>query len=221
MKAWSRSLAILSVLALAPASAFAQSNEGFYASIGGLYVMPMEASPSYAEAGVEITAKVPLDSGPAFVAAVGYETSGPLRGELELGYRSSSWDKFKGLSGSSDVDIPGDLTTTSLMANGILSFGEAWRFKPYVGAGLGFARHSASIDAATPTVGSETLGVEGSSDDDTVFAHQLMLGVAYPLSDAAEVRLGYRYFGTGEGDFDGIKMDYGSHNLEVGVRFRF
>ncbi len=103
--------------------------------------------------------KHPAGQKPRFLAAVGYETSGPLRGEIEFGYRSSSWDKFAdgrvtyqgNLLASGDVEIPGDPKTMSLMANGIFSFGEARRFKPYVGAGVGFARHEASPDAVTLT----------------------------------------------------------------------
>ena len=41
------------------------------------------------------------------------------------------------------------------------------------------------------------------------------------MSDSAEARFGYRYFATGEADFDGTKADYSSHNLEIGLLFRF
>ena len=107
------------------------------------------------------------------------------------------------------------------MANGIMVFDDSWGFKPYVGAGIGFTQHDASRDEYRVTVNGTTLTVESSSADDTVIAYQAMLGVAYPLSEKAEARFGYRYFATGEADLDGTKADYASHNIEAGILFRF
>ena len=47
-------------------------------------------------------------------------------------------------------------------------------------------------------------------------------GVGYALSDNAEVRLGYRYFGTSKADFGGgSETTYGAHNFELGLLYRF
>ena len=46
----------------------------------------------------------------------------------------------------------------------------------------------------------------------TEIAYQALAGVAYPMSEAAEIRLGYRYAKA---------SDYGSHNIEAGILFRF
>ncbi len=216
------------LLAFAPGVAAAQSNDGFYASVSGFYVLPTESSTSYTEGDLKLTGDIPLDSGPGFALAVGHGTSNGLRGEIELAYRSSSWDKYENLDltfdgdsiASGDLEIGGDLKTLSLMANGIVAFDASWGLRPYLGAGLGFAQHDVTTDAFTLTVDGNTHEFASSSSDDTVFAWQVMFGLTYPVSDSAEARFGYRYFATGEADFDGTKADYGSHNLEIGLLFR-
>ena len=231
MKFRNRLNTVLIALALVPAIAVtAKANQsGLYASLGGLYVLPTDSDTSYSEGDFKLTGTIPLDSGPGFTAAIGYGAPDGLRGEIEIGYRSSSWDELSNLNlsyqggsvASDDLSIGGDLTTISLMANGIMVFDASWGVKPYVGAGVGFAQHDASTDAFTLTNNGDSYPIESSSSDDTVFAYQLMLGVAYPLSEKAEARFGYRYFATGEADLDGTKADYASHNIDVGILFRF
>ena len=64
-------------------------------------------------------------------------------------------------------------------------------------------------------------------DDDTVFAYQGTVSVAYSFSPQWEGMLGHRYFGTDDADFvdstgfpfsaDGMQM----HVIEIGARFRW
>ncbi len=235
MKAWSRSLAILSVLALAPVSAFAQENtslintDNLYISLAGLYVMPEDSELSTEVLGHTATSDLSMKSGIGFLAALGFGDDVGFRGELELGRRSSDFDKLNGLTvsgptvnGSLEGSAPydGSISTWTVMANGIGAT-EVWELRPYIGAGLGFAFADAKEEAQAWQFGDQVLESEGGDATDTMLAYQLMLGVAYPMSDAAEIRLGYRYFGTNEGEFDGIKASLSSHNVEVGIRFRF
>ena len=239
MKAWLKPIATIFVLALLPFSAAAQSTEaqpaaaksteGFYASIGGMYALPYDSDGSYEEGDFRLTGTVPLDGGPSFVAAVGYEMKSGLRGEIELGYRSTSWDKYEDLDltfqggsiASGDLEIGGDLDTISLMANGIMVLDGFWGVRPYIGLGIGFAQHEAEEEAFAITIGDAVYAFEATSEDDTVLAYQAMLGIAYPFSEKVEARLGYRYFGTEDPDFDGAEYEYGSHSVEVGILFRF
>ena len=199
--------------------------------MGGLYVMPDDLEMSESEDDVTVMGTLPLDNGPGFTAAIGYGASNGLRAELELGYRSSSWNEWEDLRHAANgepVDtgdlrvetIKGELTTLSLMANGIMAFDASWGLRPYVGAGIGFARQDASSDGAVTTWNGFEYESEGFSDEDTVMAYQAMAGVTYPISEKSEARLGYRYFATGEADIDGTKADYRSHNVEVGILFR-
>ena len=136
-----------------------------------------------------------------------------LSAEVEVGYRKLDYDKLTKVVDDGkrrpDQQVLGDLTTFSVLLNGYYVFDEMAGVKPYVGGGLGFARHS-SDDAS-----------EGSKDNDTVFSYQAMAGIGYGLSENLEIRLGYRYFGTADIEIDGTKMTYGTHNVEVGLVHRF
>lgn len=232
MMKWYRVVGILTVLAFAPGIAAANEG-GAYISVGGLYVLPDDSEMSETEDDWAATATLPLDSGPGFTAAIGYGASNGLRAELEFGYRSSSWNKWENLGltvdgeplDTSDLEVKavkGELKTLSLMANGLMVFEASLGLKPYVGAGIGFAQHDASSDGLVLTHNrTDEYKFEGFSEDDVVIAYQAMVGVTYPISEKSEARIGYRYFATGEADFDGTKADYGSHNVEAGILFRF
>ena len=194
-----------------------------------LLVWPDPAHPPAAPSR-EMLNRVEADLDMGFAAAIGYGAPVGLRGEVKLSYRSADWDRFSGLklsSGGQSVSFDGTLpvegrtTATSLMANGYVTF-EAWeQFRPYFGGGIGMAQIDAPLDEQTYTVDGTDYTVARASSDDTVAAYQMMLGVAYPLGDTAEARLGYRYFGTGEAEFDGVKAGLSSHNVEAGLLFRF
>ena len=88
-----RAVAVLFALAFAPGIA-AADKDGFYLSLGGLYVLPSDLDASYTEGNLELAGTVPLDGGPGFTAAVGYGAASGLRGEIELGYgRSEQVDR--------------------------------------------------------------------------------------------------------------------------------
>ncbi|MCY4394974.1 MAG: outer membrane beta-barrel protein, partial [Rhodospirillaceae bacterium] len=114
----------------------------------------------------------------------------------------------------------GSLSTLSLMANGIAGV-DVWKLRPYVGVGLGMARHNGKFDAQSYTIDGTEYAFSETSEDDYVFAYQVMAGVEYPFSDAMAVKGGYRYFATSQANFKGLKASYGTHNFEVGVLFRF
>ena len=92
------------------------------------------------------------NSGAAFAAALGLGVTDGVRAELEFGYRSFRLNKFKGLSGQigdAAYSLPalsgklsGSVSTLSLMVNALFA-ADVWRLRPYVGAGLGMARHRA------------------------------------------------------------------------------
>ena len=225
---WYRAAGLFAALALAPGIAAANEG-GAYVSVGGLYVMPNDSDLSYTQGDLELAAAAPLDGGPGFTAAIGYGVPNGLRAELEFGYRSSSWSKYEDLRATyggethdlDDEDSEGDVTTLSLMVNGTMVFDTSSGLSPYVGAGIGFAKHEVSGEEAEATVQGTTHELESFSEDDTVLAYQAMVGVTYPISENAEARLGYRYFATSEAEFDDFKADYGSHSVELGILFRF
>lgn len=205
--------AALLACALAPSTVKAEWRDSLYLWVGGSYLLPAESSLALGgDEGRTINGDLKLDSGFGFSLAIGAGDDVGLRGELELGYRKVDWDEIDFDVERADLlygEIEGDFTTLSLMANGIYAFEGADRMRPYFGIGLGLARHTA-----------DGIG-EDDTTDDTVFAWQGMLGVGFPLSEATEARIGYRYFATAEGDFDGDEAGYDSHGIEAGIRFRF
>ncbi|MYG52869.1 MAG: porin family protein [Rhodospirillaceae bacterium] len=225
-----RPAALAAALALVPAATQAQDKTGWYASISGMYVLPLDSKVSRTVLEHDVSTTMELGGGFGLTAALGYALSSSLRVEAEFGYRNTGMEKAKGLkiSGaevneniSGTVEADGKISTLSLMVNGIASF-DVWRVRPYVGLGLGAARHEAELDRLSATVGETTYSADfEGSEDAWVFAYQAMAGVAYPLAARTEARAGYRYFATSAADFKGTKATYGTHNFEIGLMFRF
>lgn len=241
LRAWA--LVAFLAAALAPTTATAQTGESrFYGSVSGLYVVPVDSDTS--RTGVDeddgetetTTADLEMDAGFGFLAAFGYGADIGLRGEIEFGYRKSDFDKVSGVITREDGgpaerldgkrDYEGDVKTLSLMANGIFAF-EAGRLRPYVGVGIGFAKHDATFGGLEirddDDDDDDIYDADRSSKsiDDTVLAYQGMAGVSFPMSENTDVRLGYRWFATADGDSEGYEFSYGTHNVEAGILFRF
>ena len=99
---------------------------------------------------------------------------------------------------------------------------DAWdRFRPCFGGGTGMARTDATFDEQIDTVDGTDDTFTKASPDDTAVAYRVMPDVSYPFGDAAEVRLGYRYFETEEAKFEDLTAAPGSHNVETGALLRF
>ena len=204
-----------------------------YLSFSGLYVMPSASEVETEAGGYDLASDLTMRNGFGFAVALGYGSDTGLRGELEIGHRSVDFEEFDGFRVTGqDVDVSfegklpyeGSLRLWTVMANGIFA-AEIWRVRPYFGGGIGVAFAKAAEDAQSWAVNvdgsDETISSEGGDANDTLLAYQAMVGIGYPLSEAVEVRLGYRYFGTGEGDYDGLKASFSSHNVEAGIRFTF
>ena len=149
-----------------------------------------------------------------FVAAIGssvdsggrtVESGG--RVEAELGYRQNDFDELKGF-GFGNVDIDGDISALSLMGNIYYDFTTDGGFYPFIGVGLGFANVEADID-------------NGGSEDETELAYQVILGGSFTTSAGFSIDLQYRYFGVDDPEFDGLEVEYRTHNLMIGLRQSF
>ena len=151
-------------------------------------------TPSELNIGPGYSGELSFDGGWAIGVALGVSMeSYRLEGEFE--YRSSDAEA----SGASGDET---LKTLSLMANGYYDFQTDSAFTPYIGAGIGFAKHD---------IGDE---------DDTVFAYQGTIGAAYAIGPTTDLDFAYRYFATADPDFGGIELEYDSHNFSVGLRFK-
>ena len=226
-------LFVLLAAALVPIPVSAEERD-LYASISGMYVSPTDSGVSGdVFPGEILSSDLSLEPGFGLLLALGYGAKVGVRGEVELGFRNTEFDKlgdaviegpdfrttYKG-----DFPVDGEVTAISLMANGIYTF-EAGRIKPFVGVGVGFARLDGTLEAqAVPVVedGEEfNVKFERESRNTVAFAYQGMAGVIYPMSERSEARVGYRYFATAKGKFDDVEAVYRTHNLEAGILFRF
>ena len=163
-------------------------------------------------------------------AAVGVYRAPQVRVEGEIGYRRAGLDK---LSVNNDFGVgaaagaaplagttsaSGQYTAISAMLNAYYDYdtGSAWR--PYIDAGIGAARLSMHNVAAS--------GVPVVNAYDTVFAYQLGLGLGYEITKSLTLAVEYRYFTTLDPTFRDatgatFNSEFTSHNLSLGVRYRF
>jgi OOP family OmpA-OmpF porin len=183
----------------------------------------------YGEAGAGVAFQSETDvSQPGFAASTdfdaGYVVSGAIgrqypmfRGELELLYSQSDFDSIS-VSGLGSAPLDGDTSTFAGMVNAYYDFDTGNMWRPFVGAGLGFA--NVSVDASI-------LGIPLVDDDDSVFAYQFKAGVAYQFDPATDFLIYYRFLGTEDLDLTdagGLALSVDgaeSHSVQVAVRFRF
>jgi len=151
-----------------------------------------------------------FDNDPAFVVngAIGVELNPTIRIEGEIGLHANTADQ-----GGTGIDWT--FTTVSFMGNGYIDFPMPSPFRPYVGAGLGFA----------VVYLEEDLGFTA-DDSDLVAAFQLMAGIGYEISPKATLTFGYRYFTTSDPSFvlpfsGTFETEFSSHDFLFGARFRF
>ena len=194
-----------------------------YIGASGLYVLGSDSEVSGRTQGTSVQGDVEYDHGFGGLVSLGYEYSPTLRTEVELGYRRTDTSGLN-LTRPLEIDfsnVKGNATSLSLMGNAIYS-GSIGRVRPYVGGGIGVARIELELDSQPVTINGSRVGLfEGSSDSDTVFAYQGVAGIGFAVSEAVEVRAGYRYFATTDVESEGVKGGYATHNLETGVLVRF
>lgn len=184
------------------------AGEGFYIGGGAGLHMPDDSDVS----GPGFSNNVDLENDWGAIGALGYAFGNGFRVEGEIGYRTSEVDSVDGAAASGDVDA------TSFMANVLYDIATGTAFTPYLGVGLGAVR--VDVDNAT-TVGGSTW-----DDSDTVLGGQAIAGLSYALSDRLDLFGQYAYLLTDdvEGNLangTSAEGEYDSHNLFVGLRFRF
>lgn len=157
-----------------------------------------------------ITIDIESDLGLALGVAAGYAFGNNTRIEGEIAYAKNDLDKASLLG--VDVDLTGDTSSIALLLNGYYDFKNASAFTPFINGGIGMARVKVN-DINIP--GS---GLPDTSDDDTVFAYQVGVGVGYAVNEKVSIDVKYRYFGTSDPEFDTTESEYSSHNVYAGIR---
>lgn len=231
MKMYAARTSVIGLLAATLISTSALADDSgtlWYGSITGLRTMPSDS-----EAELEtrtrgtIAGDIELSDETGFALAVGFETRGGQQVELEAAFRSSDIEGASGVRvGSlpvpSGYTLTGDVDTWSLMINARQLF-DVGSVRPYIGAGLGFARHDGTAALAVqpipPLLPGGLMGEE--SGDDTVVAYQFMAGVEVELAEGAQFFGGYRYMATADLEIERLTASYDTHAVEAGIRIRF
>lgn len=183
--------------------------------------------------------KISADPGFALTTAIGRDMGKGFSAEVEFGYKKTDYDKFKGKSftypvnsrGTAELKIPdfelkdADVSTKTLMFNGLYNYNNASMFTPYGGVGIGIAWNDVDVG--------------NFEESDTNFAWQLLAGVETEVANNLAVMVGYRYLSAGEfsieekitGTYDSGKekfdangegsFDLDSHTFEIGTKYSF
>jgi len=157
--------------------------------------------------------EISYDTGYGASLAIGSDLQN-YRLEAEVAYRTNDLDDIT-LTGFPSVSADGDVTSLALMGNAFMDFNTGTAATPFIGAGIGMANVDYQLDSI--------MGIPiNESDDDTVFAYQFALGVAFKMSETAKLDLSYRYFATADPKFDdNSEIEYATSNIMVGFRLNF
>ena len=206
-----RSVCVSAILAIASNCVMAQGNAWYVAGgLGASFANDVDIK----QLGATITTD--FDTGIIGSLAIGHSFES-LRIEGEFAYMQNDVSSLKAFG--IGVDASGDVSAASLMANVYYDFDTGSKWKPFIGAGAGYS--NVSINNLSSS------GFLLADDDTGVFAYQLKAGIGYAFTDKLDGTVGYRFFGTADGDFvdstglsftaDGLQ----NHVIELGVRYRF
>lgn len=158
-----------------------------------------------------VSGKAEFDTGYGFTGVVGHNFN-PWRLEGEIAYRNNDYDKV-GVDGAQKVNVSGSYKSLGFLLNGYYDFILNESVSPFLKAGVGGAR----LDTDAVRGG----GISIPDDDEWVFAYQLGLGLGWKATKALTVDLSYCFYGTSKPKFQGLDMEYYTHNILLGIRYNF
>jgi len=219
------SLLLNTVAATTLAFATSAAAQDFYGQLYGGISFPNDPTFDGVVGGAPASVDTTLDEGFLIGGAIGLRFAGlpNVRAEAELSYGENDIDglNFSGNGAGAEVGVGGDISYTSLLANGYWDFRSDSLLTPYVGAGIGVS----FVD--TNAVYGPGVRLDGS---DEVFTLQLIAGAAYDLSDTTALFADVRYRQlydvstsriTPGGDVASVSDDFGLTSFNVGLRFAF
>jgi opacity protein-like surface antigen len=181
----------------------------------------------------------------AFVGfGVGYQFNNFFRGDLTGEYRTSSKGKAIGSytefcpSGRCFDVYDFDHQASVFLANIYADLGTWWCLTPFIGAGVGTARHQISAIHDVGFISDGTTGFGFATADKTTWtlAWAVHAGLAYSVSNNLKLEVGYRFLSMGTPETgivncnsagcagNGPKAfyslsDFQSHDLKIGMRW--
>jgi len=182
-----------------------------------------------------------FDIGPTFSFGAGYYWSKSFRTDLTFGFHSQGDLRYNGTYTYPEYQADGvtatgqqiegtveDRTTVrtgTMLFNAYYDFSDFGRFRPYIGAGLGFAvseleRRNTAAAATCPTPGpclASDYGAASTISDSTYaisLAAAATVGITYNLGEYTSLDLNYRYLYTGGTH---IGMNIGGNNSDLDI----
>jgi opacity protein-like surface antigen len=148
----------------------------------------------------------------------------PIRTEVEYAYRfRHDFDTEE--TGGPIIGYKNNLSTHSLMVSAFYDITTDSPWRPYVGAGVGWARNSSETTRATNDISDPDETIEADSDN---LAYSIQAGFRVAITPNWVGELGYRFINFGEvesGQFstgDSVSADqHLSHDIIMGVSYMF
>lgn len=209
-------LAVFSFLVLLPITSAAQTAGDLYFGVRGGAVILNDAELSDTTGTLQaLGAELEMKTGFGVAGAIGYDWRSPpnyatdFRAEFEVSYRYNDADSVT-VPGFGTISLDGGyLSTWAGMGNIYFDIHTPSSVYPYIGAGVGLAN------------------VSDGDVDDTAFAYQGMVGLAYRIRSGTKLNLEYRYMAVPDvelpitGTAVSLSADYQSHNVFVGIAIDF
>lgn len=179
---------------------------------------------------------------------VAFDSDGSIAYQLGIGYRLTDWlDTELSLGHIAGLDLSGpyeddgtpsgatgrtEVDTTSIMLLGLVDVAAvldaSWPVDPYVGLGLGYARH----DMGRFTVTADDASIDGHTSGG--FAWKAVLGATYPLGERLSLDASYAYADYGEAEssrsayqrggslqlHSPLTVDISTHELALSLRYQ-
>ena len=187
-----------------------------------------------------------FDSSPLFGVGVGYQWNNWLRFDATAEWRTSSKGKAIGsytefCPGGRCFDVYDfDHQAAVALANVYFDLGTWWCLTPFVGAGVGGARHVISDihDVGFISNGTSAFGLANADQTTWTFAWAAHAGLAWNVSNNLKLEFAYRYLNMGSPDTAIVNCnstgcattgprafytltDMQSHDLKIGMRWLF
>jgi len=198
---------------------FSQTAYGGNLYAGGNAGLAVLADSAVKVDGIPVEGEFEFDMGPAIGGFIGYDF-GKIRLEGEVSYQKNDFDKLTMIAYGQGFEekIKGDMSLTALLVNGYYDLppSASGVANIYITGGAGIV-NVRTHDFSAPSWSAYTSG----SDDDTVFAFQVGIGVAVTAYKAVIMDFQYRYFGATYAEIEGGDFEIGSHNILVRLRFPF
>lgn len=156
--------------------------------------------------------------------AVGAKISSNIRAELAFNYRGN--DSSSTYYDMSEPLYPNDyelnkykLSSKAFMINGYYDFELLSGFKPYVGAGFGFAKVKYNISMSGISYGIPV--AESMNSSKTTFAWNVFVGLGYDVNENWSLDIGYRYSDYSSFKKQWVEFETTANEITAGIRYSF